>query len=383
MTARSVLFVDHATALGGAERSLLLLLRHLDREKWHPHLAGMPGPLLTRASTLGVTTHEVPLQRLRRSPRFPLDLFRGARALRKVMRESGAESIVANTVRAAIFAATATTLSGTPFIWHMRDFWLSESHPAHQRLDYLGKRALTHTTTAVVCNSSAVAKQLPGYADIRVVHNGIDVSAFSPAPLSEGFRDKYGIPKSAPLVGMIGRLRPWKGQMRFLELAHLVHERVPQCRFIVVGGDPFAVEDDYASSVVQRTKVLGLDKVVTFTGQLCDVRPPLAEMDLFVHPGDPEPFGLVNIEAMAMGRPVVAFAHGALPEIVDDGVTGLLVPPGHVHAMAQCILKLLADATLRSRMGEAARQRAVKHFSIKRTVAEIEVILRDVTEGIS
>ena len=97
-------------------------------------------------------------------------------------------------------------------------------------------------------------------------------------------------------------------------------------------------------------------------------------MDVFVHAGAPEPFGLVNIEAMASALPVVAFAHGALPEIVADGRTGLLVPPGDERALAEAVLRLLRNPEERRAMGESARARAVSAFSPERMASEIEAV---------
>ncbi len=103
-------------------------------------------------------------------------------------------------------------------------------------------------------------------------------------------------------------------------------------------------------------------------------------MDIFVHPGQPEPFGLVNIEAMAMARPVVAFAHGALPEIVVHGQTGLLVPPGDVIALANAVRTLLADPEQRRAMGCAGRERVETHFTIQRVAHEVEAALQKVLD---
>ena len=119
-----------------------------------------------------------------------------------------------------------------------------------------------------------------------------------------------GFPSAAPIVGMVGRARPLKGQDIFLQMAGQLAATVPDCRFLVVGGDPFQVDDDYEARLMAMCSQLGLDDRVHWTGQLEDVRPALEAMDIFVNPGAPEGFGLVNVEAMAMGKPVVAFAHG-------------------------------------------------------------------------
>ena len=155
-------------------------------------------------------------------------------------------------------------------------------------------------------------------------------------------------------------------------MAGKLAETVPDCRFLVVGGDPFRVGDEYEARLTALCSQLGLEDRVHWTGQLSDVRPALEAMDVFVHPGTPEPFGLVNIEAMAMGKPVVAFGHGALPEIVAHDETGILVPPDDIGALTGAVSRLLGDVPLSQRMGLAGRRRVEEYFGIERTVAELE-----------
>lgn len=370
----AILFIDHAAALGGAEHSLLLLQQHLDRKRWQPHLAAPPGKLYEQAAAEGIPTHAVTLPRLRRSLQFPLNWWQHAGELAHIAHTLPAQALHANTVRAALYTAVAAHRVRLPFIWHMRDFWLSESQPRFLWLDRLLKQLLMATATAVITNSHAVAAHLPPVSKVTVIHNGIDVTHFDPARDGDPFRHQFGIPLDAPLVGMVGRLRPWKGQTRFLAVAQRVLATMPKAHFTVVGGDPFRVHDGYARQITDLTAQYGLSHSVTFTGQLDDVRAALAAMDLFVHPGDPEPFGLVNVEAMAMSKPVVAFAHGALPEIVVDGETGVLIPPGDEEEMADKIVHLLSDTKRRERLGRNGRLRADTHFDIRRTAAQIEAI---------
>jgi glycosyltransferase involved in cell wall biosynthesis len=143
----------------------------------------------------------------------------------------------------------------------------------------------------------------------------------------------------------------------------------------VVGGSPIGPGGGYPEELYRLSSELGLDSQVIFTGQIEDVRPALAAMDVFVHPGDPEPFGLVNLEAMAMGLPVVAFSHGALPEIVADGETGLLVQPYEIQALANSIARLLEDGELRADLGRQGRRRVEAEFRIERTARSVEILL--------
>ncbi len=369
-----LLFLDHAPALGGAERSLLLLLKHLDRDRWQPHLACPGGPLAEEAAALGLDVYPVPMPRLRGSARAAEKLASTARSLARLARQIGAAALIANTVRAAFYVAPAARLARVPFVWHMRDFWLSEGRPRWLWADRWGKGLLCRVAARVIANSHAVAVHLPCCDKVTVVHNGIEVEQYDPGMDGGPFRRQYGIPLDAPLVGTVGRLRPWKGQDRFLRVLARLREAIPQAWGVVVGGTPFGVEDDYPQQLRRLGNELGLTGRVVFTGHLDDVRPALAAMDLFVHAGDPEPFGLVNLEAMAMGKAVVAFAHGALPEIVANGETGLLVPPAEEAALAEAVVTLLRDPARRTALGRAGRQRVQTRFTARRMADQVMAV---------
>lgn len=373
-----ILFVDHAPALGGAEHSLLLILRHLDRAKWEAHVAGVPGRVLEEATNLNLPTHPLPLNRLRRSPLAPIDWWRGVRAVAKTARAINAQAMIANTVRAAFYTAPAATLTRTPFIWHMRDFWLGESKPRYPNLDLWLKGLLVLQTKRVITNSRAVAQKLPRNRKAKVIHNALDVTQFDPATSGEPFRQAHDIPAGVPLVGMVGRLRPWKGQRTFLEVAAHVSQWLPEAHFAVVGGSVFGVADGYMQELEKMVEEMGLSGRVAFTGQLDDVRPALSAFDVFVHPGEPEPFGLVNIEAMAMGKPVVAFAYGALPEILVDKETGFLIPAGDTSAMTQAIVHLLRQPQLRTQLGQSARRHAETQFHYPRLISELNKTFQNI-----
>ena len=373
----TILFVDHAAALGGAEHSLLMLMRHLTQ--WQPHLATVEGKLATAARAANIPVHIVPLPKLRKSPRALSDLWQGADALAIVARRINAAALHSNTIRATTYAALAAKLAHKPFIWHMRDFWLSEMPPNNLTVDNLLKQALARSARLVIANSNTVKQALPHLDRVRVVHNGIETSRFK-LQNQAICRTQLGLPADVPIVGMMGRLRPWKGQMAFLQMAGQVRQTMPNAHFVLIGGNPFAsdISDDFTQQVHTTSKQLGLTDNVTFTGQLSDVRPALAALDVFVHPGNPEPFGLVNIEAMAMGKPVVAFAHGALPEIVTHEQHGLLVPPHDVGALATAVVHLLKDSASAKIMGQRGREHTLAHFDVSHTARHIETLYREV-----
>jgi glycosyltransferase involved in cell wall biosynthesis len=149
----------------------------------------------------------------------------------------------------------------------------------------------------------------------------------------------------------------------------------PRAWFAVVGGAVFGVDSEYLDYLERLAAELGLADRVVFTGHLDDVRPAFAAMDIVVQPGEPEPFGLVTVEAMAMSRPVVGFAHGALREIVVDGETGLLVRPQDEILLAQAVADLLGDRRRGLAMGERGRRRVTESFRVQRCAGRLSVIL--------
>jgi glycosyltransferase involved in cell wall biosynthesis len=179
-------------------------------------------------------------------------------------------------------------------------------------------------------------------------------------------------------IGLIGRISPWKGQHIFLQAATHVAARFPNARFVVVGAALFS-EDAYDQKVRQMPRELEIERVVEFTGFRHDIYSVIASLDLVVHASTiGEPFGQVIIEGMAAGKPVVATNGGGVPEIVEDGRTGLLVPMGNASAMADAICKILTDPQWAREMGTRARQRVQDHFTVELTARRVEQVYRQV-----
>jgi glycosyltransferase involved in cell wall biosynthesis len=364
--------------MGGAENFLKLLLEHLDSSHWALHLACTDGALVEAVGSLDVAIHKLPLPQLRRSPRAPVNWGQGIHKLARISRAIEARAIISITIRSTVFAAPAAKIAHTHFVWNMQDFWLGEVKPRRLWFDQMGKQALCRMADAVIANSYATAQHLPCQTKTSVIHNAIAVDHFTHNLSRQASRSMFKLPDDAFVIGVVGRLRPWKGQYRFLRVLEYVLDAHPQTLGMIVGGTPFKTNDNYAAELHNFVKEMHLQDRVIFTGQLDDIRPALAAMDIFIHPGDPEPFGLVNIEAMAMAKPVVAFAHGALPEIVIDGETGILVPPVDEQAMAQAINTLYHDPSRRTAMGAAGRRRVEEAFAITRTARAFDAVLTGV-----
>jgi glycosyltransferase involved in cell wall biosynthesis len=194
---------------------------------------------------------------------------------------------------------------------------------------------------------------------IDVVHTGIDLSRFEPTIESAGVRESLGLPAGAPIVGMVSRLEEdfWrKGADRFLDMAAHVAARFPEARFLVVG-------DGAARPRLQsQARWLELGDRVVFAGWRGDVPALLKEMTVFVMPSLHEGGPTSVLEAMAMGRAVVATSVGMVPEIMENERTGLIVQPGDVRAMGDAIARLLADKPLAKKLGANARATATHGF---------------------
>jgi glycosyltransferase involved in cell wall biosynthesis len=210
---------------------------------------------------------------------------------------------------------------------------------------------------------------------IRVIHNGVDLERFNPNVKGCKVRERYSV-GDAPLVTFIGRLAPYKGPQFLLEAIPQVLQDVPDARFMFVGQARFDVPR--ISDMLRNQKIR---KAVAFTGYVDDELLPsfYASCDVFCYPSLWEGFGLTPAEAQAVGKPVVAFKTCALPEVVQDGVTGLLVPPRDSSSLAEAIVRLLRDTELRNRMGTEARTEAERKFSwenaARQTVAVYEEAL--------
>jgi len=212
------------------------------------------------------------------------------------------------------------------------------------------------------------------------VPNGVDVERFRP-PSGEGerreARDALGVAGTGPVVATLSVLRPEKGHEIFLEAAAAVAAAHPQAIFAVMGEGP------EREKLRRRAEALGIGSRVRFAGWVADPALALRGVDVVVFSSRPvvETAPLAGLEAMAAGVPVVATDVGALREIVEHGVSGLLVPPGDAPALARAVQELLADADLRRAMGERARAAVVERYKLESSVAASADLLRKLARG--
>ena len=195
------------------------------------------------------------------------------------------------------------------------------------------------------------------------VHEGIDIDHVMAAP-PVNVHETFFLPHGAPVVGNVGALVPHKGQRHLIEAAHLVVQRLPDTRFIILG------EGELREHLVRMVHEHRLEKHVLLPGFRTDVLGCIKGLDLFVMSSVTEGLGTSLLDAMACRKAIVASRTGGIPEVVEDETTGLLVEPRDSRGLADAIIRLMSDDGLRQRMAAAGDARVRQHFTVERMVAE-------------
>ena len=369
MAAR-VLYLHHVGELSGAENSLRLLLRHLDRARIEPLFAGPArGPFIAALTADGVMTLPLDFARLRHLGA----VLRAIARLVRLVRVHRIDVLHANAPQTNVPAAIAGLLTGVPVIWHARnlitgDFWDVD-------------RALAPLATRIVCNADAIRRRFAGsrgWERSLTIVNAVDTREFHPGVPRAPFRRELGVPDTSPLIGIVGRVGEGKGHEHFVEAALRLLEDGLDAHFAVVG-DPLFSDDAWRPDALRRVvKNAGRDDRIRFIGYRRDIPRVMRGLDVLVLASDAEGCGRVLFEAMAVGTPVVATNTGGTPEIVRDGLEGLLVPPRDPVALARAIGALARDAALRARLGTAGAARVAAKFTIERYVTEMLAVYDEV-----
>lgn len=379
-----VVYLDHYAGLSGGELALARLLPALKGVEAHVVLA-QEGPLVSRLLRAGISVEVLPLAEGTRGLRrdhirpggLPLRTVADSAAyvvrLARRLRRLRPDIVHTNSLKSALYGGIASRLAGVPVVWHIRDRIAEDYLPlAATRLI----RAMVRLVpSAVIANSQSTLDALPSLGErARVIH--------SPVAIADCSRPQLERPAAEGLcVGMVGRIAPWKGQHVFLEAFALAFPNGegpgPTTRAVIVGTAMFG-EEAYERELKELAASLGLDGRLECPGFVDDVGGCLASFDILVHASViPEPFGQVVVEGMAAGLPVVASRAGGPAEIIEEGVTGLLYPPGDAVALAKALGSLARDPDRRRRLGEAAKAKACE-FTPEALAPKVMTVYRQV-----
>jgi glycosyltransferase involved in cell wall biosynthesis len=379
-----VLFVNQTSLLGGGELSLLDITRELPFQNcvalfrdgiFRDRLVaeGVPVEILDPTGN-GLSTVRKDSGWYQALGSLSL-LARMTWRLQRMARM--ADCLYANSQKALIVGALAATVARRPLIWHLRDILDAEHFsPAMRRV---AVTAANTRASAVIANSQATAEAFISSGGrsklVHVVHSGVDSRPFLQVSEQEVAHIRKELaPSNTFLVGVFGRLTHWKGQHVVLEAI----SRLPGVHAICVGDALFG-ETDYVRALHERAEMPDLRGRVKFLGFRNDLAWLMRAVDVVVHSSiNPEPFGRVIIEGMLSRRPVVATAAGGVLEIIDDGHTGLLYPPGESSALMAQIERLQHDAPLRQRLSAAGYQKAQSCFTLPEVIDRIQKITMDV-----
>jgi glycosyltransferase involved in cell wall biosynthesis len=358
---------------GGTENQAITLARSLHEQGFTLEVACLRrlGPFVKEVSDRGIPLVEYPI------PGFYSlrALVQKAKFTRHVVRRR-IDVIHAYSFYGNVFGILPAKLAARPVvIASIRDRGAYLT-PMQRRV----QRFVCRFADCVLVNAEAVKEWLvdDGYnpAKIVVIPNGVELSRFASPAAPTAVRAELGIPESAPVVTVVGRLARLKGLEHFLEAAALLSPRYPDARFVIVGhANPH--EKEYESALKEMTDELGLTGRVIFTGLRSDVPALLAASTVAVMPSLNEALSNVLLESMASGAPIVATRVGGTPEAVADGVTGLLVEPGDSQALAASVARLLDDPDLAANLGRAARKAIEDRFSVERMVRATQELYVD------
>ena len=357
-----VLFADEWGGVGGTAGYVLMLARGLRKRGYRVaaicHGTPEMAPVRDELAAIGADVHLVP-----QGGRGPLGHLARLRGYRDIVRRypGCVVALMMGYFTRGGGVTLAAKLGGASAVVRAD---LTPPEPPYRRRETLELRLKDIITDRVVVgaheNIDAFGRDTGrNRRKMHVIHTGIDLGRFEPGRGREAFRNEFRIAPDALVVGMTARLSDErKGARDFIEAAARVHTRQPSVHFLVVG------EGVLRSGLEERAGELGLGDSVTFAGWRADIPAALAAMDAYVMPSHFEGGPTSVLEAMAMGLPVVATRVGMVPEVVDDGESGLIVAPGDVPALAESMSRLVTEADLRSRLGRAARERALADFSV-------------------
>jgi glycosyltransferase involved in cell wall biosynthesis len=341
--------------LGGLERVVVALVREGARLGQRVAVVCLerPGTLAARVEELGaavICLHKRPGLRLGIVGR-----------LKAVFQELRPDVVHTHQIGALFYAGPAARQTRVPAVVHTEH---GKHYAGRLRTRWLGRLAARHAAR-FVCVSQDIADEVVSCRvaprkKVGVVFNGIDTRAFEDAESVASIRQTLGVPQGAPLIGTVGRLSEIKRQDLLLRAFARVRERVPDAHLVLVGDGPMM------RSLRELAAKLGIDGNVHFAGFQARPEPYLLAMDVFALTSRSEGMPLVVLEAWAAARPVVTSNAGGLPDLIDDGRTGILFPSGDELMLSEALCGLLVDRELAARLGVAGRREVESRYDVGR-----------------
>lgn len=376
----NVLHIITRLIIGGAQETAMLIADHLNNDQEFAQgyqITIVSGPQTGPEGSLikEVRQRRIPLTILPELRReiSPFNDFQTIQKLRQMMQVGGYQIVHTHSSKAGILGRWAAKLAGVPIIVHTVHGWSFHDHmsPAkRQAYVLLEKMAARFSQTMIAVSPKDIEKGLAygiGHPEnYHLIRSGVELDRFGqPIVPPAVMRRQLDIPTGALVVGSVTRLSPQKAPLDLVAAFAYIHQQLPDVWFLIVGDGPMRAE------VEARTKAIGLDKRVIFTGLRRDIPELMAALDIFVLSSLWEGLPRVLPQAMATGLPIVATEADGTTEAVVDGENGYLVERGQPDLLAGKVLALLADANLREKLGQNGRSRA-HIFGARKMVEDID-----------
>jgi glycosyltransferase involved in cell wall biosynthesis len=374
---------------GGAQEHLFNLVTRIDRERYDVSIVALTaGSAIRRLERTGVPVCVI------EEP----DDEAAIQAVAAHLAAVGADVVHAHMYRAEVIATQAAwRLAG---LGRRRPYVVSTVHSSRIRSDEDRAllRRLTPKIDQLIAVSKAIVRKIEDEgrvgAPVTLIYNGVDLQRYVDQEACCTLHEEYDIPDGAPIVGVVARLEPEKGHPTLLEAWPRVLERVPNAHLLIVGEGSRreALEAQALDLGLMRqqaspsgTAIVPVRRTtrnsVTFTGRRDDIPSVTAALDVAVLPSYREAQGLSILEAMALSRPVVASNVGGIPEMIENGETGLLVPPHDAEALGDAIARLLTDHPYADTLARAGHDLVYERFCVELMVRAVETIYDESIEG--
>ena len=377
---QNILFIHQSAELYGSDKTLLYLVANLDKNKFFP-IVILPneGPLKMELEKENIKVIIAPVLKLYRKMftpsnllKFSRDYFKGIKTIKSIRKEYKIDFIYSNTL-AVLLGFFFCFFHKAKHIWHVHEIIESPKFFTKFFRYFLNNP----TNSVLIYNSFATCKFWNCKGNNQVVWNGIAAFPEIEEEEKDVIRKTILTSDNEIIFALVGRISRWKGQMLLLEAFNKLIKTHQNIRLVYIGSTP-PNQEHFLDTLKEKIKNYGLIQKVNIIPFQDNIHQFWQSIDVaVVSSTEPEPFGMVAIEAMMAKKPVIAANHGGLTEIVVDNETGFLVEPNNKDALKDALEKLITNPELRTSFGEKGFQRAIENFSIQKYVQKIEYIFEN------
>ncbi len=388
---KSILFIHQSAELYGSDKTILMFISAMDKSKYFPVvILPFEGPLKDEFEKNGIKVVIAPVLKLYRKMFSPGNLIKftgeyktGMAVLDELHKEHNFSLVYSHTL-ASLIGFTWASRRKVRHLWHVQEI-IAKPAIFNKAFKYILSRK---TNDKVIYDSRETmnfwADGEPQIAQKSgFIWNGLDPAAkenHTPEQIAQ-VRKEFFNADTEPVIGLVGRINSWKGQQLLLRAFAILAPEFPTAKLVYLGSAPpnqeFFVDDLKAN--IQKLKLSDRVTIIPFRQ---DIWKFWDAIDIAVVPStEPEPFGMVAIEAMLAGKPVVAANHGGLTEIVLNAETGFLFEPGNEQALASAIKTLLSEPYMRVKFGARGKERASTVFSLQNHVSQFEAVFEEIISG--